>query len=409
MSNMLQRIALTAQARKLLLVFLFMGLASPLVGTFTNIFLWRQGKSLSIVIAYMLAYYACLPLGFFVSYRLLGRLTHRFLFAIGMVATGVIPFLLIFSPTLIPGVVVGFGALYGVASGFLWSTRNYLTLTSTTKKNRLNFSAMEGFLGTLSGITVPFIIGWALEIGSKNGWFSLYTGYRWMGLIGLILLTFAGFLIYDDAEPGASRPILKLQPRTHQWKVLRALEFAQGLMDGLKSVLGLALVFSFLGAEGAIGTVGSVGALISVIVLIGLGRCVSHERRMPVLAAPIIIDMFVASLVFLLPQPYGVIAYLVTTAGMTELRWWVTSATMYHAIEVEERCTGSSREGLLLDRERILNVGRAVGLGVFFLLYRAAPLFSVLLAPFLIALTQVGLYPLCKTLDGLAKKQECVR
>lgn len=403
------RSALSAQARNLLLVFLFVGLANPLVGTFIGVFLWRQGRGLFLLMAYMLAHYACLPAGFFLSYRLLGRFTHRTLFAIGMVVTGVVPFGLVFLPGFSSEVVIGFGVLYGLASGFLWSTRNYLTLNATTKTNRLSFSAMEGVFGTVSGILVPFVTGWILEIGPRLGWFSLDVGYRWMGFIGLMLLAIAGYLVHDKKEPRPLQPTLGISLRTRQWQTLRALDFTQGLMQGLGSVLSLAFVVSFLGTEGAIGTVGSIGAFVSAMVLVGLGRRLSHERRLPVLAVPIVIDILIAILVLLLKAPYGIIFYLVATPGTLVLRWWVTGATMYHAIEVEERCTASSREGLLMDREWILNVGRVVGLLIFLCVYLVIPRISIMIAPLVIASIQIGLYPLCRALDGLAKKEECAR
>ncbi len=387
---------LLASARRLLFAFLFIGLAQPLVGTFTTIFLWRQGKSFPILALYTLALYLFVPLGFFLSYRLVGRVTHKFLFLLGTVGAGTIPLLLIFSPTFIPAIIILFGALFGVAQGFLWSTRNYLTLKATTKESRLHFSSIESLIGTLCGIIIPFLIGWGLEIGTKMHWFTILQGYRWMGIIGCLLLGVGGMLVYDQDE-SLPKPIsLKLLPPTTQWNLLRSMDFIQGIANGIATILPLILTITFIGVEGAVGTLGSIGAGLTGIVIFIAGRYATHRHHLKILPIPLIIDLFAAAIAIIAPPHIGIILFLVTSLATGALRWWVTVATMYHAVEMEKKLTGSSNEGLLLDRELVLNIGRVLGLGLFLLAYHLTPIQAPFIAIVFMALIQLTIYPICR-------------
>ncbi|MBP9762336.1 hypothetical protein KBD34_01840 [Patescibacteria group bacterium] len=395
---------LPATARKLLFAFVFLGLAQPMIGTFTTVFLWRQGKSFPVLILYTLAFYLFLPLGFFLSYRLVGRVTHRFLFLLGTIGAGIIPLLIIFSPTFLPAVIVSFGALLGIAQGFLWSTRNYLTLNATTKSSRLRFSSIESLIGTLCGIIIPLLIGWSLELGTRLDWFSLLQGYRWMGVIGCVLLGIGGMAVYDRQELTPKPVALRLFPVTRQWKLLRSLDFTQGMVDGMKNLLPTILTVLFIGMEGAVGTFSSIGALVTCISIFLVGRYITHGKRLPVLAIPLVTDALAGLAAILLPSPIGIIVFLVVSVGTGSLRWWVTAATMYHAVEIEKQLTGSSQEGLLLDREFILDMGRVLGLGLFLLAYRFAPIQAPFIAIAFVALIQLVIYPICKQLDEEANK-----
>ena len=394
---------LLAAAYRLLIAFFFLALASPMVGTFTNVFLWRQGKSLPVLILYTVAFFLFLPLGFYLSYRFVGRVTHRFLFLVGTIGAGVIPLLLIFSPTFLPAVVISFGALLGVAQGFLWSTRNYLTLSVTTKSTRLHFSSIESLIGTLSGLIIPLLVGWGLELGIRSGWFTVLEGYRWMGLGACVLLGIGGTIAYNRAEPLPKRPSLRLAPLSKQWKLLRGMDFTQGVISGVSGLLPVILTVLFIGLEGAIGTFSSIGALVTALSIFLAGRFVTHDRRLPVLFAPIIGGLFAACAALFLPRPVGIIICMVISVGTTALRWWVTVATMYHAIEVEQRLTGSTHEGLLLDREIMLDIGRVFGLLLFLLAYFIAPAQSPFIAIIFVAFLQIAIYPFCKALDNAAK------
>lgn len=390
---------LLASARRLLFAFVFLGLANPMVGTFTGVFLWRQGKSLPVLILYTLAFFLFLPLGFFFSYRLVGRFTHHFLFLIGTISSGLIPLLLIFSPTFLPVVVVIFGGVLGISQGFLWSTRNYLTLNATTKESRLHFSSIESLMGTLSGLIVPLLVGWGLELGTRSGTFTLMEGYHGMSLIALLLLGIGGYILYDRHEPLPKRPILRLEPPSAQWKLLRGMEFTQGVMNGFSSLFPVVLTVLFVGMEGAVGTFSSIGALVTAVSVFLAGRLIQHDRRLPVLFVPLIGDVIAVMCALLLPRPLGIILYLVTTVGTGALRWWVTVATMYHAIEIEQRVSDSSREGLLFDRELILDLGRVVGLFLFLFLYYITPSAAPFIGMTFIAILQLTIYPICKKLD----------
>lgn len=390
---------LPISARRLLTSFLFLGLAQPIVSTFVGVFLWRQGKSFPVLIAYTLAFYLFLPLGFLLSYRFIGRVTHRFLFLLGTIGSGLIPLLLIFSPTFLPIVVISFGALFGVSQGFLYSTRNYLTLHTTTKESRLRFSSVESLIATSCGLVVPFIVGWGLELGTKIGWFSLTQGYRWMGLIACLFLGIAGWILHDRSEPLPARPKLKLFPLSGQWKLLRSMDFIQGVISGVTSLLPIILTILFIGMEGAIGTFRSIGAIVTALSIFLAGRFVIHDQRLPILSFSFFIDLLAAAAVVFLPLRLGVIIFIITSVGTSVMRWWVTVATMYHAVEVEQRLTGSSREALLLDREFVLDMGRAVGLLLFLFLYSIVPAQSPFIAIVFIAMIQLTIYPLCRALD----------
>lgn len=396
---------LTTSARRLLLSFFFMGLALPMIGTFTNIFLWRQGKSLPILIAYTLALYTCQPLGFLLSYRLVGRVTHRFLFLLGTATAGLVPFFLIFSPTFIPAVVVGFGAILGFAMGFVWSTRNYLTLNTTTKVTRLRFSSVESVIMTLTGITIPFTIGWGLELGTTLHWFTLQQGYRWMGLLASILFTIAGIVAYERVDSMPKKIKLRLQPITQQWTLLRWMELIQGMMFSISMLLPLMLTLTYIGREGAVGTFGSIGHLVSAFALFIVGRHMTHDKRLPILLIPTCIDLLTAAAVLFLPIPLGITIYLVAVSGTHALRWWVTGATMYRCVEIEQQQTGSDREALLLDRETVLNFGRVIGLGLLLAAYYLIPQTVLFIAPLFVGLLQLGLYPICKAIDRYAASE----
>lgn len=267
------------------------------------------------------------------------------------------------------------------------------------KNTRLRFSSLESLIGIASGVLVPLLVGWGLELGTRFGWFTLLHGYRWMGLIACILLTIGGLIAYDPAEPLPKKPVLKLFPLSKQWKLLRGMDFTQGVINGIGALLPVVLTLLFIGMEGAVGTLNSIGAAVTAVSIFLAGRFVTHDRRLRVLFVPLIADLFAATAAILFPAPLGVTICLVILVSSGALRWWVTTATMYHAVEIEQRLTGSSREGLLFDREMILNAGRVVGLSLFLIAYFLTPTASPFIAIVCAALFQLMIYPLCRMLD----------
>lgn len=383
---------LSIDGRHQLIAYLFAGMAAPMIGTFTSIFLWKQTTDVATLVMYNTVLYLFLPVGFYVNGILLKRTRPALLFGLGCLAQGFIPAILILLRQTDALSIVVLGAFFGVSSGIFWANRNILTLRATTSKDRLYFLGLESALGTATNIAIPILVGWLLVLGQELGLYSLNQAYRGMALIAFLLLAFAALWMRQSKTAFESIKTLIIQSPSPRWQRVRRLDVVNGFIDGLSTVLPLVLILIFVGQEATAGTIQTFSAVLATLALYVVGRRATRRHEVPILGVWVISMIVAGGVLAWFFRPEGVLAYFAIVAFTGAFRWMTLASIMYAAVEHEEKNHKGHHYAYLFDREIFLNIGRAGGLVLFYAFYRFYPISALRYMLLIGGVSQVLLY-----------------
>lgn len=145
-----------SQAGKTLIIsYALSGITDPVLYAFFNTFLWRETNDMRILAWYNFAFYAGLPLGFYLNGKLLKYISSTRLYLVGCVAEAVVVSALIFLSQTNYLALLIFGITFGMSAGLFWANRNFLTLRAVKSENRIYFSSLEANASTITGIIIP--------------------------------------------------------------------------------------------------------------------------------------------------------------------------------------------------------------------------------------------------------------
>ncbi len=340
---------------------------------FTNVFLWRTHTTATAIVIYNLGFCLVIPVGFYFNGLLMRRVRPALLYGMGCLLQGFPPLLLVFIRPSSLLVIGALGGLFGLAAGFFWANRNFLSLRLVQEQHRLRFTALESILSTIASVFMPILIGWLLLLGERLGWYSTQQAYEAMTVLGLLLLSVAGWLAFPIHLPAPNLERLWVRDARREWNRIRWVEMLHGFQHALEMVIPTLLILLLLGQEDVLGTLQSAAALVASIVIYLIGTRAPRSSRGTILAWWVASTLISTSLLVIFYSPLALIIYVIANALTVDIRWMALITTMYDVVDREERQTKNSHYSYLFDREIFLSIGRVVALIAFLIFYIASP------------------------------------
>ena len=302
----------------------------------------------------------------------------------------------------LPGLIVS-GTLIGAASGFFWTNRYLMALTSTADENRNYFFGLESFFFTVSNIVVPLVIGALLaSIDGKRFLgitFDVYKGYH--------IVTFIVFLITILATYSLSRgrfenPVQKdfLFFRFDRlWNKQMLLAALKGLVQGFLVTAPAMLIMKYVGQEGSLGLIQSISGGLTAILIYLLGRFTKPKDRITVFAVGITIFLVGTIVNGIELSVFGVMVFVLCKVFFQPLHDLAYFPIMMKVIDVVSKKEKRNNYAYILNHEFGLFAGRAIGLGLFiFLVYTVSETFALRYALIIVAVLQMLSIPLAKNI-----------
>lgn len=387
-------------ARKLIRSIALNNLAAPLLTTFVSVFIYRQSNDIKLVAIYNLGSFLGIPVAFFVNGFLIKKINIFKNYLVATVFQGVVIVPLIFFSWINYYALFFLGFLFGISSGFYWSNRNFLTLDITKSEIRNYFSGLEAFIGKVSGIFIPFIVGWFIVLGEILNLYSPELAYKLLLLLGIILLFKSGLSVKGISLRKAVEKDFPSFDFGPLWNKVRALSFGKGVGEGGFIFIPVLMVLLLVGDEGAVGTFKSISAIISSVAIYYIGKKARIKDRTLVLAIGLTFQLIAALFFGILYSVTGVIIYTILLAFAVPFLWISVSPITLDAIEKDSDYKRSNRYNYLFDIEIYLNLGRIIGASVFLLLASTASASLTLrLTPVILAVIQLFILPVANSLS----------
>ncbi|MGC8804126.1 MAG: MFS transporter, partial [Bacteroidales bacterium] len=273
-------------------------------------------------------------------------------------------------------IVIAAGFFTGLGSGVYWSARNYLSLHLTTDNNRDFFSGIDYILISAGRILTPLIIGVYIGLGIKHHWFSASFAYRSVLTVALglaILVTLFTLRVPNNFYRKNTSLIVKTNAL---WTKVRKMFFYLGFYQSAFFVVPTVFIMKFIGGENMVGTLNALCYLLAILTIYYLSSRSSIEHRTRIMRGGFYIFL-AGSLLFSLFLPFAAALgtyFLIVFMFFTEsILNYPARATMLKA--TEEIKTSAQADGYqyLTDVEFFSEIGRIVGLVMFYILYHIFP------------------------------------
>lgn len=355
--------------RVLMLANMIYAAVFTLLDIFLAAFVLRSSHQLDRVIVYQLSVYVAAPVAFLFNGLLMGRVSAKHLYAVGMALSGlsIVAMMHVGAATL--AVTIGAGFSIGLATGFFWANRGFLAVSSTSDENRNYYYGVEFFAVTLAGVLVPLVIGWLLASTSMYGWMggSLQRAYLLVA-IGALMLTLCSALLVERGEfarQNASRFLYWSFPPAW-WRFL-GISLLKGVAQGYSITAPAMLVLRMVGQEGTLGITQSIGGVVSAGVLYWIGRSASPGQRSVIYGAGVWLYLLGSIFLAWHYDALGVLLFLACLLPAKPLLDVAYNATELGVIDRLSKSTGRSLYAFLFHHEFGLLAGRALGFALFFL------------------------------------------
>lgn len=378
-------------------------LVLPVVEIFVGAYVMRNTSDPVMVAYYQLMMYVGIIATSFINGYLLKRVQVKFLYAAGILVSGLSMFGMMSIQSL------GFtelgiaGFLMGAASGFFWTNRYLLALYNTNDNNRNYFFGLESFFFTISSIGVPLFIGaFISQIEGKEiagVVINLKQAYQMVTLMVIILTIMACIQLWKGKFQNPKEKNFLYFRFTMLWKKMLILSSLKGLVQGFLVTAPAILVLKLVGNEGSLGLIQGIGGALTAILVYVLGRIAKPEDRLKIFLGGLLI--FFTGTLFngILFSAVGVILFVLCKVIFQPLFDLAYFPIMMHTIDIVAKMEKRNEYAYILSHEFGLFIGRALGLLLFiFLAYSVSQSFALKYALIIVGALQLLAYPLSKNI-----------
>lgn len=387
----------------LLLTNMIYAFVLPVVEIFAGAYVMRSTNAPAMVAYYQLAMYVGVVFTSLVNGLLLKRVPIKFLYAAGILVSG----LSLGGMMLIEGLGIAelgiAGFLLGAASGFFWTNRYLLTLYNTHDDNRNYFFGLESFFFSVANITVPLVIG--AFIGGMAGkevldiTFDASFCYKIVMSV-VVLVTILAVSVLAKGRFLMPQDTSFMHFRFHVlWRKMLCLASLKGMVQGFLVTAPAILVMKFVGDEGALGTIQGVSGALTAILVYVLGRVARPGHRLLIFLASVLI-FFVGTLCNgIMFSAMGVIAFVLCKVIFQPLFDLAYFPVMMKTIDVVAKIEHRNEYTYIMTHEVGMFIGRFFGLSLFIALaYFISEDFALKYALVIVAALQMLAYPLAKNI-----------
>lgn len=249
-------------------------------------------------------------------------------------------------------------------------------------------------------------MGWFLVSGKNLHLYTTHQAYEWLSFFALVVLFLVGFIIRNVSVEHDPITHVILPKASHFWQKVRLFTVIDGFIGGINLFVPTLMVLTFIGMEQAVGTVQSGAAILSAVVISYVAKRADRKHRLYILAINTILTLIAGIYFGVLFSALGTIIFFALTAVGNPFSWVGAASISQDSIDTEEATSAYSHYAYIFDTELFLNIGRIMGIGIFFLLIflftqttalRISPLlFAVFQLPFLFmayVLDKTNLHP----------------
>ena len=339
----------------------------PIVELFVATYIMRNSSELSYVMGYQLAVYTGIPMTFLINGYLLRRIKVSWLYAFGMLLSGVSMAVMMSLETLQLGGVIVAGLIMGLSYGFFWANRDYLALSTTNDGSRNYYYGLESFFNTIGNVTIPIMIGAFLGATADHNWLggNINMAYKFVtGFVFLLTISASAVILRGKfTNPEGERFIYFKFDKL--WNKMMNLAVLKGIAQGYIVMAPAMLVINLVGNESTLGTLQSIGGVISAIMLYLLGRLTTPKHRIMIFSAGLLLFAVGGLFNTVLFSATGVIVFmmcLVLGRPLMDLGYFPIQLRVIDYVSNKEKRNSYS---YIFVHEFALYLGRFLGCGMF--------------------------------------------
>jgi len=338
--------------------------ANALSGTFVPVYLWKASQSFALIGWFTLAQQLASGCAFWLAGAWVKRHDKMTALRAGLVCSS-----LFYLTVLLLGQEAGrwaawLGALNGLAVGLFWLAYNVVYFEITEPASRDRFNGWAGLLGSLAGMTAPWLSGTFISLSGGT------KGYRIVFTVSLAMFAAAAllsFFLQKRRSYGTfswTYGAAQLRTRGNPWRSAVPALAMQGLREGVYLFLLGLLVYFATGREQSLGSYTFWTSLTSLLSFWLAGRLLRPRFRR---AAMLLGAASISGMTAILLADAGYTALLIAGVGtalfMPLYIIPMTSAVFDLVGKTEEGV--KRREELIVLRETGLIAGRVLGLAVY--------------------------------------------
>lgn len=353
--------------RILLLTTLLYSFVLPVINIFVAAYIMRNSQDVSKVVLYQLTVYSGIPLTFLANGFLLSRFRGSYLYAFGMLLSGVSMFMMTSIKSLeLSGIAVA-GLVMGMSFGFYWANRDYLVLKCTDDHNRNYYYGIETFFNTLCNVVVPGCVGWFIAVSPHLfGTDNINAAYRAVTGAVVVLTVLASCIVLRGDFGHPRQPAFVFFRFQKIWYEMLALGSLKGMVQGFLVTAPAMLIMQVMGGkEGALGTVQSIGAMVSAVVMYVIGRKTRPEHRVRVFGSALCLFAFgavVNGAVYSSASVVIFMACLLFAQPMLDISYFPIQLKVIDYVAAREN---RNEYSYIFNHEFGLYLGRLFGCGLF--------------------------------------------
>lgn len=339
----------------------------PVVELFVGTYIIRNSSEMAYVIGYQLAVYSGIPLTFLVNGFLMKRLRITYLYAFGMILSGISMAVMMSLETFsLQGIILA-GLIMGMSYGFFWANRDFLALNSTDDSNRNYYYGLESFFNTMAGVIVPYAIGIFLGAAANKGLLggNIDLAYKIVTVCVFALTAMASCVLFKGAFPKPENRRFLYLKFNRVWNKMMGLAGLKGIAQGYIVTAPSMLVMTFVGNESTLGVLQSISAIVSAVVLYLLGRFTAPKHRIWIFSAGLVLFALGGAFNTVLYSATGVIAFmlcLVLARPLMDMGYFPIQMRVIDYVSNKEK---RSSYTYIFIHELGLYAGRFFGCGLF--------------------------------------------
>jgi YQGE family putative transporter len=352
------------------------GFALPVISVFVLAFIMRSTYDVNRVMAFQFALYAGIPVAFLANRFLVGRrFGFAHLYAFGILLCGGVLAAMTFLDALSWERIIGMGLLMGLAMGFHWANRNYLSLVCTQDSNRNYYFGVESFFFCVSGVVMPALVGAfiAWRGGPEGAPAAVKEAYQWVAVVALALVAGGASFLMRGNFP-SERPTLTVRSKFKPvWRKLLVLASLKATVQIFFMTAPAVLIMRILGGqENALGLVQSAGAILAAVLLYAIGRNTRPEHRVSVFAFALVLYGAGAAVNAVFYDRASVLVFMacqILAQPMLDLSY---NPILLGVLDAVAGDGTESRYAFIVSHELGIFVGRIIGAAAFIALACAA-------------------------------------
>lgn len=351
-------------AKILLIVSGLFTFSMGLSNIFISVFFWKQTNDFVVIALYNLIINIITPIVFVFSGLLSKKKNGVLPLRIGLVIYALFYSLILYAGNKGVIYIYALGVINGIASGFYWLSFNVLSFNFTNLNNRDTFNGFNGCFTGIASIVGP--ISAAFIISRFKG----MLGYRVVfGLSFAIFIVIAFISVVFKADIYHEKLDFKkaLLSNSDEWRVVRKSTFFWGLRDSVMLFIVNILAIQILKSELNLGKFAFIAAIIASVSYVLVQKIIKPgHRKISVIIGTS--GMCISILILALNISFEtLLIYAIIDAFCMPFFIIQLSSATFNVIDANH--DGNKRIEYMINRDIVLNGGRAISTGVLIILF----------------------------------------